>query len=206
MARGPAHLDDAYALKTPDDSRRLYAGWAATYDADFAEATGYRLPEAVAAAFAALGGEGPVLDIGAGTGLVAERLAARGVGPIDGTDISPEMLKAAEAKGCYRRLIEGDVTAGLDVPDGAYAGVVSAGTFTLGHLGPEVIPELLRLARPGALFALSINARHYEAAGFGPALAALPVEGLELDEVPIYAGDSGDHGADRAFIASFRKG
>jgi predicted TPR repeat methyltransferase len=206
MARKPDKLDDAYALKTPDDSRRLYSGWAATYDAEFVEATGYQLPEAVAAAFAGLGGAGPVLDVGAGTGLVGERLSFRGIRPIDGTDISPEMLKVAAAKDCYRQLIEGDVTAGLPVPDGAYAGVVSAGTFTLGHLGPEVLPGLLRFVRPRALFALSINARHYEEAGFGPALEALPVEGLSLDDVPIYAGDSGDHGADRAFVATFRKG
>ncbi|MDH3264266.1 MAG: class I SAM-dependent methyltransferase [Paracoccaceae bacterium] len=204
MARKPDKLHDAYALKTPEDNRRLYAGWAATYDAEFAEATGYRLPEAVAAAFAALGGAGPVLDVGAGTGLVAERLALRGVGPIDGTDISHAMLGVAEAKGSYRELIEGDATAGLPVPDGAYAGVVSAGTFTLGHLGPAAFPELLRLARPAALFALSINAHHYEEAGFALALAALPVEGLALDDVPIYDGE-GVHGADRAFIATFRK-
>lgn len=205
MARMPDKLDDAYALKTPEDSRRLYADWAATYDAEFAEATGYRLPEAVAAAFAALGGAGPVLDVGAGTGLVAERLSLRGIGPLDATDISREMLRLAAAKGCYRRLIEGDLTAGLPLSGGAYSGVVSAGTFTLGHLGPETIPELLRVSRPGALFALSINARHCREAGFGQALAALPVEGLALDDVPIYAGDSGDHGADRAFIATFRK-
>lgn len=100
MAEKPDKLDDAYALKTPEDSRRLYADWAASYDAEFAEATGYRLPEAVAAAFAALGGGGPVLDVGAGTGLVAERLSLRGLGPIDGTDISHEMLNVASAKGC----------------------------------------------------------------------------------------------------------
>ena len=205
MVRKPDRLDDAYALETPEDSRRLYAGWAETYDAEFAEATGYRLPEAVAAAFAGLGGAGPVLDVGAGTGLVGERLALRGVGPIDGTDISPEMLNAAAAKGCYRQLIEGDVTAGLPVPDGAYAGVVSAGTFTLGHLGSGAFPELLRLSRSGALFSLSINARHYEEAGFGPAFEALPVDGLTLDDVPIYSADH-VHGADRAFIATFRKG
>lgn len=38
MAEKPDKLDDAYALKTPEDSRRLYADWAASYDAEFAEA------------------------------------------------------------------------------------------------------------------------------------------------------------------------
>lgn len=196
-------LHDAYALRLPEDSRRLYARWAASYDETFARALGYRLPEAVAAAFHAGGGTGPVLDIGAGTGLVAERLAARGIGPVDGLDISAEMLAVARSKAVYRRLVEGDVTAGLPLPDRGYPGVVSAGTFTLGHLGPEVLPELLRVAVPGALFALSVNAAHHAAAGFGPALAALPVDGLAEVEIPIYAG--GPHAADRAFVVTFRK-
>ncbi len=206
MSPAPDHLAAAYALRSPDDSRRLYAGWAATYDVDFARATGYRLPEAVAAAFAAAGGTGPVLDVGAGTGLVAERLAVRGIGPIDGTDISPDMLEKARAKALYARLFEGDVTARLDMPDASYAGIVSAGTFTLGHVGPGALGELLRIAQPGALLALSVNARHYAAAGFAAALAALGprIEGLAVDEVPIYAG-LGPHAADRALVLRFRK-
>jgi predicted TPR repeat methyltransferase len=206
MSPAPVNLHAAYALEGPEGSRRLYAGWAATYDEDFARATGYRLPEAVAAAYAAAGGSGPVLDVGAGTGLVGERLAARGIGPVDGADISPEMLMQAGRKGIFRRLLEGDATAGLPLPDAAYAGIVSAGTFTLGHLGPEVLPELLRVAAPGALLVLSVNAKHHAAAGFGPALAALGgrIADLVQDEVPIYSGES-VHPADRAFILSFRR-
>jgi predicted TPR repeat methyltransferase len=206
MCPAPENLRAAYALNGPEDNRRLYAQWAATYDEDFVRATGYRLPEAVAAAYTAAGGQGPVLDVGAGTGVVGQLLAARGVAPVDGTDISAEMLEQARGKGVYRRLFEGDATAGLAVPDATYAGIVSAGTFTLGHLGPEVLPELLRIARPDALFVLSVNAAHHAAAGFGPALAALGglIADLAQEEVPIYAGE-GVHAADRAFILRFRK-
>lgn len=35
-------LDAAYALETPDDSRRLYADWAQTYDTSFAKDADYR--------------------------------------------------------------------------------------------------------------------------------------------------------------------
>jgi hypothetical protein len=38
----------------------------------------YRLPAHVAAAFVSAGGTGPVLDVGAGTGLLAEALRAQG--------------------------------------------------------------------------------------------------------------------------------
>jgi predicted TPR repeat methyltransferase len=203
MAPRRPDLHDAYALGTPDDSRRLYADWAPTYDEGFARRRGYRLPEAVAAAYAARDGAGPVLDLGAGTGLVGQRLAARGIGPVDGTDISPEMLAEARQKDCYRALIAGDLTTGLGLAPAGYAGLVSAGTFTLGHLGPEVLPSLLPLARPGGLVAMSVNARHWDATGFAAALAALDPADLTLDDVPIY--DAGeDHAGDRAYIVTFR--
>ncbi|SFP90089.1 hypothetical protein [Tranquillimonas alkanivorans] len=74
MADKPG-LDAAYALHSPDDSRRLYADWAETYDTEFAKATGFQVPTEVARVFRESGGEGPVLDIGAGTGAVGEALA-----------------------------------------------------------------------------------------------------------------------------------
>ena len=118
------------------------------------------------------------------------------------------MLAVAAGKRVYRRLFEGDVTGRLEVADGAYAGVTSSGTFTCGHVGPEAIHELLRLAAPGALFVLSVNAAHWGPAGFAATFAALGdrIEGLELPAVPIY-GDGGDpaHRDDRALLATFRK-
>jgi len=44
-----------------------------------------------------------------------------------------------------------------DIPDSAYGGI-SVGTFTHGHVGPEAIDELLRVAGPGTLFAMGSNA------------------------------------------------
>lgn len=96
-------LDSAYGLKTPDDNRALYRAWAETYDSDFVAAMDYQLPVAVAGAFAAVG-RGPILDVGAGTGAVGALLRANGVGPVDGTDLSPEMLAVAGRSGAYRRL------------------------------------------------------------------------------------------------------
>ena len=201
-------LDAAYSLKTADDSRRLYARWAGTYDDGFAGAMDYRLPAEVARAFSEAGGKGPVLDIGAGTGLLGAHLAGLGIDPIDGTDISPEMLEAAARKGHYRRLFEGDVTARLDVASGTYAGIVSSGTFTCGHVGPEAITELLRIAAPGALFVLSINAAHWAPAGFADRFEALDgaIVDLELPKVAIY-GPKADpaHRGDQALLATFRK-
>ena len=105
MAEKTPNLDDAYGIKTSDDNARLYADWAKTYDASFAAQMHYTLPEAMAEAFSAAGGSAPVLDLGAGTGLLGQALADRGVLPFDGTDISPQMLAVAEDKQLYLSLI-----------------------------------------------------------------------------------------------------
>ncbi|MFN6978469.1 MAG: class I SAM-dependent DNA methyltransferase [Gemmobacter sp.] len=201
-------LDGAYALDGPAAVRAYYADWAARYDGGFAAAHGYALPAAVAAAYAAAGGTGPVLDVGAGTGLLAEALVRQGVGPVDGVDLSPEMLAQAAAKGVYRTLVEGDVTRPLPLADGQYAGVVSSGTFTAGHVGPAAIPVLMRLAAPGALFCLSVHERVWDSRGFPAAFAALgrAIADFEARAVPVYAGQAaGAHAADRAHLVRFRK-
>lgn len=199
-------LDGAYALGGTDDTRALYADWATTYDADFATEMDFLVPYEVARAFAETDAQGPVLDFGAGTGLVGKHLAAHGVGPIDAVDLSPEMLDVARTKGVYRNLIAQDI---LTTPiPGGYHGVVSSGTFTLGHVGPEGIAALLDHAAPGAQFALSINVQHFHAAGFAQTFDQLGprIADLTLPEVRFYGpGATGPHKDDTGFIALFRK-
>ena len=109
----------------------------------------------------------------------------------------------------YHRLIEADLTQPIDIPDGTYAGLVSAGTFTHGHLGPGDLGGLLRLGRPGAVFVIGINAEHYRARGFAALLDADvesgAIEALELREIPIYGPDS-PRADDLAMVAVFRRG
>lgn len=208
MAENKPDLDAAYALKTPEDSVRLYRDWAGSYDTDFAARLDYRLPEATAAAFAEGGGAGPVLDVGAGTGLLGAALRERGIGPVDGLDISSEMLEAAAQKGDYRRLVQADLTRALPLDHGAYAGITSSGTFTHGHVGPEALEGLMQIAAPGALFALSIKVEIYETMGFAETFAAMGprIAGLELLDCAVYGpGADADHAAHKALIARFRK-
>ncbi len=208
MTEKDTKLHAAYALQGPDANRALYDDWAATYDTDFATAMDYVIHLRVAEQFAAAKGQGPVLDIGAGTGLLGVALHALGVGPIDGTDISVGMLEAAAKKSVYRRLFSGDLTDRLPVPDGHYLGAVSSGTYTLGHLGPETLDEVLRVVAPDGLIVLSINARHYDEAGFAAKLESMSgqIRDLSLPKVPIYGAKStGEHATDTAFVATFRK-
>ncbi len=209
MSENTPNLNSAYDLKTPDDSKRLYAEWAGDYDDSFAAREDYQLHIHTARAFVAAGGQGPVLDVGAGTGLCGAILANLGAGPIDATDISAEMLDQAMLKDVYRDAIEADLNAGIPAPRDSYAGIVSSGTFTTGHVGPDALDELLRIARHGAQFALSINAKHFEASGFGAKFRELEegkVQSLTLPKMRIY-GDlaSGEHKDDMALIALFEK-
>ncbi|MEM0988842.1 MAG: class I SAM-dependent methyltransferase [Pseudomonadota bacterium] len=200
-------LDGAYALETPDDSRKLYRDWAETYDTGFAASHGYAVHRHVARVFHEQGGDGPVLDIGAGTGLVAEAL---GDLEIDAIDISQEMLDIAGTKGLYRRRYCADLTAPLDISDQTYQGFVSAGTFTHGHVGPACLSELLRIARPGALFTVSIKTEVYDGEGFGSAFAKLVALGqitpLDFRHVRFYEeGAQHKHADDTGLVAFFRK-
>ncbi len=209
MSTKTPDLHAAYALESPEDHKRLYAEWAGDYDEGFAAREDYQLHVHTARAFVSAGGQGPVLDVGAGTGLCGAVLAGLGVGPIDATDISAEMLDRAMRKDIYRDAIEADLNKGIPVPRESYSGVVSSGTFTHGHLGPEALPALLRVARHGAQFALSINAQHYEKLGFAEALHKMAqgqIQNLTLTEVPIY-GDLavGPNKDDTALIALFER-
>ena len=201
-------LDNAYALQSPEDARRFYDDWAETYESEFAREMDFILPRHVAEAFAEAGGEGPVLDFGCGTGLVGAELHARGVGPVDGIDLSPEMLETARAKGVYRELIAGNVLDGHALPAAPYGGMVSSGTLTHGHVGPDALPALLDLVAPGGRFALSINAGFYRDADFATAFDALAdrIEALDLKEVRIYGDNAtGPHKDDKSLVAVFRR-
>jgi predicted TPR repeat methyltransferase len=210
MTKKP-ELDTAYSLKSPEDSKRLYAKWAQTYDREFADHMGYALPSRVADTFVSVVGSeknGRVLDVGAGTGLVGQRLAAHGLARVDALDISVEMLAVAASKGCYNTMIEGDLLRCLPIAEDTYDFIISAGTFTHGHVDAAALDELLRITKPGALFCLSINSAYFVLAGFEAAFARLAgrIHDLELRPVQFYLeGATGPHAKDHGVIALFRK-
>lgn len=200
-------LDSAYALGDKDETREFYKEWAESYDQTFAEDRGYRSPGEVARRFrAAAKGNEPVLDVGAGTGLIGEALA--GV-QIDALDLSPDMLAVAGRKGVYRELITADLTGPLDIPDASYGAVLSSGTFTHGHVGPVCLPELMRITRPGALFICTVIPAVFDSAGFGSALARLVADGqitpIRFHDFRIYDKADDAHGDERGLIMEFHR-
>jgi SAM-dependent methyltransferase len=210
-------LAAAYSLDGPEANRSLYARWAATYEVDFIAESGYRYHERVAAVFAehCLHGLGPneaVADIGCGTGVVGQALVRHRRLVVDGLDISPEMLQQAARKmhdgaPVYRRLLEADLTEPLSIEPATYAGLISVGTFTHGHLGPEVLDGLLTIVRPGGRCAIGINAAHFASHGFAAALERLVderrIERLQLVDVSIYGDDDRSDPDQYAHVAVF---
>lgn len=210
--RGTELLKGAYALDKPDDHRDFYREFAAHYDRSFAGALGYIYPVAIADAIgAARLADGPVLDVGCGTGLVAEAIhKLRPDLVIHGVDLSPDMLDKARGKGHYDALFEADLTADISHLAGGYAALVSAGTFTLGHLGPEPLSPLLEQCLPGAMAIIGVNRQHFEAEGFEAVLTNLHHDGRisspQLNEVQIFDGRDADHSGDTAFVLQFTVG
>lgn len=207
MVKSPK-VDDAYAMTSPEEVKALYRHWSHSYDAVFADGQGYQLPREVATAFVGAGGTGPVLDVGAGTGLVGALLKAMNVQPVDALDLSQEMLDVAGMKGDYRGLYARDVMQPLMRLEGPYMGVVSAGTFTLGHVGPDALVNLLDIAATGAQFVISVNAAHYINAGFEAALAGFAdqIKNLSTRDVRIYDDRAEEaHRNDLATLLIFQK-
>lgn len=201
-------LEEAYDIKGPRDAKKLYDDWAATYDSSFGEGWGYIAPREIAAIYNELSdGNEPVLDIGAGTGLLAESMPGM---TVDAFDISAEMLAKAEAKGLYRARHVGDLTQPLALDDASYGGVISCGTFTHGHVGPEALPELIRVTRPGALFVCGCIPPVFDGMGFGSTLGLMvarrEIAPVDFRDIAIYEeGMTHEHARDRGLVMAFRR-
>ena len=202
-------LKEQYSLKTPEDSINLYKTWASTYDDDFAKQNDYRSPIEIAKYFAKYSNneDNPILDVGAGTGLIGECLNLNSK-KVDAIDISPEMLEIARAKNCYSKIIEADLTKRLLINDNHYGAIVSAGTFTHGHVGPNVLDELLRVTRSGGLFVFTIHYKLFKKAGFDKKFIEIKKNITKpiFHEVDVYGNNPDkDHGSDQVIITVFRK-
>ena len=201
------NLENAYNLKSPDDNIKLYSVWAETYDNSFIVDMQYKLHFAVAKEFVLNGGKGLILDVGAGTGALAEALLQKAKFCIEATDISEEMLKVADSKKIYKRSFLSDLTKEIPVDNGSYDGVVSSGTFTHGHVGPSSIGELVRVTKPGGLITISINEKHWIAFDFESEVEKLNkyIRNYTLKKISIYGEQSThDHKGDKAIILTIK--
>lgn len=92
-----------------------------------------------------------ILDIGAGTGTLGQRLKQLGYDNIDALDACGAMLEKAKAKGIYHNHIEAMILADkqLDIPSESYDVVIGVGCFIPGHIPVEAFRELVRITKKG---------------------------------------------------------
>lgn len=187
MAEVP-QLDAVYGAKGRTEIAETYDAWAKSYDAVMAQ-LGYRHPAICLALLTRhLPKEsGPVLDAGAGTGLVGEWLRIVGYPSVEALDISPGMLEVARSKGVYTLLHEAALGGPLPFEDGHFAAAISAGVFTTGHVGAEGLDELIRIVRSRGVLVLTVKDELWDD-GFEARVRELESEGSAtlLEETPSY--------------------
>jgi predicted TPR repeat methyltransferase len=153
-----SRLDAVYGATSRAQLQDAYDKWAESYDSDMSE-VGYRHPSVALALLSRHlpAGAAPILDAGAGTGLVGELLGVLGYPEVDALDASEGMLAIAREKQVYRELRHAYLGEPLPFETNGYAAAVSTGVFTAGHVGVEGLPELFRVVRPSGLIILSVK-------------------------------------------------
>lgn len=97
-----------------------------------------------------------ILDIGCGTGLVAERMQAL-AGTIDGLDISEKMLIKAKARGIYSQLLQADFTTTDTLIDNDYSLIIAADALNYqGQLSP-VFENVRKWLSAGGAFIFTVE-------------------------------------------------
>jgi len=163
-----AALSGADPSRPPDQYvAGLFDAYAATFESDLLEKLSYRVPELLKRLVQEeIGLSRPdlvILDLGCGTGLSGQ-VFAPWKKKLVGVDLSAGMVEKAEEKGCYDRLVVGEVLVFLDTfPEQADL-VVAADLLTyLGELD-ELFSHAARRTRPGGWFCCSTE--HGQVAGW----------------------------------------
>jgi predicted TPR repeat methyltransferase len=154
-------LQKVYTSDTPEQTSKIYDGWSDDYEKHMGSA-GYTHPAMVAAMLARHQppGGAPMLDAGAGTGIMGQLLIALGYPNVTGFDASEGMLAHAATKDIYQDLRHGLLGERLDYDDNTFASTVASGVFTQGHAPLDGLDELVRVTRPGGHIVFSV-ARTY---------------------------------------------
>ena len=178
--------DKVLNAKSLQDISEAYGVWAKTYDQDLLDNFGYQAPARSVDLLRKylLNKEAVVLDAGCGTGLVGQLLVKAGGVQIDGADYSESMLAEAQSKQCYQNLQQVDLNQPLDYETASYDAVICIGTFTLGHVQPKALREMVRVTKTGGVICFTVRDEFWLKSDFGRLLNELEQSGqVELIEL-----------------------
>jgi predicted TPR repeat methyltransferase len=135
----------------------LFDQYAPNFDRHLVERLGYRVPEIIMRSLLTVGSPrfAHVVDLGCGTGLMAERLKPLS-SFLEGHDISAAMLRKARAKGLYDRLYRTDLQL-LEAGDAPVDLVVAADVLIYVGRLERLFATVARMLAPGGHFAFSVE-------------------------------------------------
>jgi SAM-dependent methyltransferase len=143
----------------------------------------------VAEAVTQLSRDARILDIGAGSGRLAELLLQNGFDNIHGLDCLKTARDHAQARCVYTEFHVANISQPIALPSNIYDCIVSVGPFTSSRTGARAFDEILRLLKPGGQAILAMHEAHYDAGGFlgklGECEAKLST--TEFHTIPLFA-------------------
>ncbi|GGC83435.1 class I SAM-dependent DNA methyltransferase [Chelatococcus reniformis] len=156
---GP-HGEGATAAMSPDYVRGLFDGYAARFDTHLTDALAYRGPQLIMAALARAGGLprfSRVVDLGCGTGLMGAAIRPY-ADELVGCDLSPGMVRQAQAKTIYDRLHVADLVAHMQQLARQSCDLLLAADVLvyIGDLAP-LFDAAARAQPTGGLFAFTVQ-------------------------------------------------
>ncbi|XP_063409846.1 methyltransferase-like protein 27 isoform X2 [Mytilus trossulus] len=143
-----------------EEKTKLYTDWSSTYELNlkqFGYAANSKCSEVLCKYYPENRENIVILDVGAGTGLLAEELATKGFKTINGIDPSPGMLKEAEKKKLYRNVFCSYFTS-KPLPffkQDSFDLLAVVGSFGTGHIPYDAIIEMIRITKPGGVICIS---------------------------------------------------
>ncbi|NJK61628.1 MAG: class I SAM-dependent methyltransferase [Synechococcaceae cyanobacterium SM2_3_1] len=181
-------IKEAHTLSGDADKLRdYYDVWAAAYDSDVSNEM-YKGPHFISEFYDRMRlrhsdanrSQSKVMDAGCGTGLVGVILQEMGYRWIDGFDLSDKMVEVAGQTGSYVDLKGSmDLTERMDdYSDNAYDATLACGVFTLGHVPPDSLEELIRITRQGGWVVVSTRKSYYNSTNFQEVVDRLQVENV----------------------------
>ena len=120
-----------------------------------------------------------ILDVGAGTGMVARRLRAEGFCHIDALDASETMLSIAKKDDLYDNyfceFLSNKPLSCLE--PATYDGLTASGCFARNHIPSEALHEIIRLVKPGGIVVIVARAASPFTDQISPLIDTLEREG-----------------------------